>query len=76
MLETAEDCCRIHEVLARDQSTYDPMATLLVRDVVVQNMKEDGKTIEFLTVHLKAPKEQKLSTGVKVELFATDSFIR
>ena len=66
---------RIHEVLARDQTTFDPLSTLLVRDVVLGSTEEGGKKLEFLSVHLKSPKEQKLSKGVKVELFETDSFI-
>ena len=66
---------RIHEVLARDQDTYDPLSTLLVNDVTLHKTKEEGKELEFLSVHLKSAKEQKLSKGVRVELFATDSFI-
>ena len=62
-------------MLARDQTTYDPTATLLVKDVELHKREDDMKEIEFLSVHLKAPKEEKLNKGVKVELFATDSFI-
>ena len=66
---------RIHEVLARDRSTFDPMSTLLVRDVTLNSTEEGGKKLEYLSVHLKSPKEQKLSNGVRVEIFETGSFI-
>ena len=51
------------------------MSTLLVKDVSLHSTEEDGLKTEFLSVHLKSPKEQKLAKGVKVEVFATGTFI-
>ena len=65
---------RIHELLSKKQNTYDPNSTLLGVDVRLVKLKIDGADEEMLVVHLKSPKEQVLSTGVKVELFATNTF--
>ena len=62
-------------MLAREKGTYDPTSTLLARDVSLNSMKEEGKMLEYLSVHLKSPKEQKLARGITVELFETGSEI-
>ena len=41
----------------------------------MHTMKENGRIVKYLKVHLKSPKEQKLSAGVTVELFETSSEI-
>ena len=38
-------------------------------------MKENGKTMKLLRIHLRNPKEQKLAQGVTVELFQTGNFL-
>ena len=65
---------RIHELLSRNEDSFDPTTTLLGCDIKklcidVQGIKED-----LLMIHLKAPKEDKLKKGVKVELFSTGTF--
>ena len=65
---------RIHEILARDKNTFDPTSTLLARYVELKTKREGGQDTEYLTVHLKSPKEQKLAKGVTVELFPTENF--
>ena len=44
------------------------------QDVKLVKTKIDGVEEEILVVHLKSPKEEKLSQGVKVELFANGTF--
>ena len=65
---------RIHELLSRDECSYDPTTTLLGKDVRLVQTKVEGKTEEILIIHLKNPKEDKLLKGVNVELFATGTF--
>ena len=54
---------------------FDPISTLLAKDVTLHSLVEGGKPIEYLAVHIKSLKEQKLSTGITVELFETGSEI-
>ena len=65
---------RIHELLSKNVTCFDPTTTLLGNDVRLVNTKLDGKEEEILVVHLKSPKEEKLSQGVRVELFSTGTF--
>ena len=62
---------RIHELLSREEQSYDPTSTLLGKDVRLVKTKIDGNLEELLIVHLKSPKEDSLKMGVNVELFAT-----
>ena len=64
---------RIHELLSRETTSFDPSTTLLGKDVKLVKTKIDGIE-EILLVYLKSPKEDKLSQGVRVELFATGTF--
>ena len=41
----------------------------MVKDVKVLETNLEGRETKILEIHLKAPKEQKISKGVKVELF-------
>ena len=65
---------RIHELLSRNETTFDPSTTLLGKDVRLVKTKVGGVEEEILVVHLKSPKEQRLSAGVNVELFSTGTF--
>ena len=62
---------RIHELLSRKVSEYDPSNTLLGCDVSLQTAEIEGVVETYLMVHLKSPKEDKLRKGVNVELFRT-----
>ena len=65
---------RIHELLSREEETFDPTTTLLGKDVRMIKTKIDGKEEEILVVHLKSPKEDALKLGVNVEIFGTGTF--
>jgi hypothetical protein len=41
----------------------------------LDSMKENGKSVRLLRIHLRNPKEQKLAQGVTVELFQTGNFL-
>ena len=65
---------RIHEILSRNQTVFDPNTTLLGADVRLVKTKVEGIEEELLVIHLKSPKEEVILTGVNVELFATGIF--
>ena len=65
---------RIHELLSRDELTFDPTTTLLGKDIRLMKIKIDGVVEDVLAVHLKNPKEDKLKLGVNIELFSTRTF--
>ena len=60
---------RIHELLARDQLKFSSHSDLLADDVKENTMRIKGEAKRFLSVHLKHPKEERLSEGVTVEVF-------
>ena len=62
---------RIHEIVARETTTFDPTVCLLGKDLKLITMQEEGKAVRILQVHLKSPKEEKLAKGVTVEVFET-----
>ena len=63
---------RVHEMLAKKQSEFDPTVTLLGADVGLETLED--KT-QVLKVKLKAPKEARLRHGVVVDLFSTGSYL-
>ena len=66
---------RIHEILARDQMSFDPTTCLLGVDLVVDSMEDNGEQVGFIKVHLKSPKEQRLAKGITMELFETGTWV-
>ena len=66
---------RIHEILSRETVKYDPLTTLLMQDVKVEEVKVDNRVIQTLRINLKHPKEERLSAGVIIDVFASDDFM-
>ena len=62
---------RIHELLSRSESSFDPTTTLLGADIRLVNTKVSGEMEKILIIHLKCPKEDKLRLGVNIEFFST-----
>ena len=60
---------RVHELLCKKQSSFDPDFTLLGRDVKL--VTQGGR--EVLQLKIKAPKEQKVGKDVIVDVYSTDS---
>ena len=60
---------RIHEILAKEQSSFDPAFTLLTNDVKI---KKSGSGGEMLVVKLKCPKEDRTGKGSVVEVHGTN----
>ena len=60
---------RVHEILSREKTTFDPTSTLLLKDVTKAKVKVNGENINCLKVLLKHPKEERLSAGVIIDIF-------
>jgi hypothetical protein len=60
------------ELLSRSASWFDPAYTLLRKDVMITEDSEGKKVIQ---VKVKAPKEEKSSSAIVVDVFQTDTEI-
>ena len=60
---------RLHEILSKKKSEYDPSTTLLRRNLKLKTIYVEGSPVEVLLMDLKSPKESK-GNSVRVELFA------
>jgi hypothetical protein len=62
---------RIHEILCKKETEFDPDFTLLGRDVTLTNCKGMTGNRERLSVNLKCPKEARTGKSVVVDVFET-----
>ena len=62
---------RIHELLTKNQSSYDPAFTLLTNDVKVEKIRTKNGTQEILQVKLKSPKEDRIGKDIIVDVYET-----
>ena len=60
---------RINELLSKEKWTFSSYHDLLAEDVKVDTMKVKGVEHNYLGIHLKHPKEERLSEGITVEVF-------
>jgi hypothetical protein len=60
---------RIHELLCRTETSFDPAYDLLRQDVKMETARYGSETTKFLTVRLKSPKEQRDGKIVVVNVF-------
>ena len=63
---------RIHEVLPKEQNSYDKSTTLMRDDVKFTHLKSGGKMTRAVTLLLKNPKEDKTKHGVRIDIFETE----
>ena len=70
---TATSCLlgsfRIHEVLPVHRYSFDKTTTLMSEDVVKTTTVCEDKTVKTLSYHIKDPKENKSSHGIRVDIF-------
>ena len=67
---------RIHEVLPREQNAFDKSITLMEGDVKFTSLKSNGIMTRAVTLHLKNPKEDKTTHGIRVDIFETTGPLR
>ena len=66
---------RIHELLARAAGSYCRMTTMTAGDITVEKATLNGVKVDILKVHLKHPKEERLSAGVTIDCFPSGDFM-
>ena len=59
----------------REAEEYDPLTTMLTKDIVLQSVEVEGHKIQTLKVTLKHPKEERLSHGVVLDIFESGDFM-
>jgi hypothetical protein len=62
---------RIHELLARSSSTFDPDFTLLGQDAKIQHCSIEGRQTKCIEVRVKSPKESKAGSIAVIDVFET-----
>jgi hypothetical protein len=60
---------RIHELLCKNEASFDPAYELLGEDIVTTAVKEGDLVTTMITVKLKCPKEQRDGKAVLVDIF-------
>ena len=64
---------RIHEILAKNESFFDPDFTLLGHDIKMTTWHNCAKAIKILEVTIKAPKENKNGQDIVIDIFESDN---
>ena len=67
---------RIHEILPKEQNSFDKSVTLMTQDVSLTQLRSKGVMTKAIAVHLKNPKEDKSNKGVRVDIFETTGPLR
>ena len=65
---------RVHELLSRNRDSFDPITTLRCEDIELVSFFDGGVKKSLLRIHLKSPKERRVGTGVKLEIFSNGTF--
>lgn len=66
---------RVHELLSKECTRFDPRTTMMASAVKVSHAMVEGRKVDTLQVYLAHPKEERLSAGVKLDLFASGDFM-
>lgn len=60
---------RIHEILAKRETSFDPNFTLLGKDLLLKNCQIQGETVRILQVKLKSEKTKRVGAGTIVDVY-------
>ena len=66
---------RIHELLSRETKKFDPSSTMMASAIEVKKVMLEGRRMDTLRVYIAHPKEEKLSAGIKIDLFPSGDFM-
>ena len=66
---------RIHEILSKKRNEYDPLLTLLEKDVKLKQFDVQGLGEWVLSIHLKTQKQLRIGNGTNIEIFENGSFM-
>ena len=62
-------CLRIHEILCREKSNFDPEFTLLESDIKMNKIRHQGSDIKIIQLKLKSPKEDRIGKGKIIDIY-------
>lgn len=62
-------CLRIHEILCREKSSFDPEFTLLEADMKLNKISHQGSYIKIIQLKLKSPKEDRIGKGKIIDIY-------
>ena len=65
---------RVHKVLSKYKLNFDPLTTLCNKDVELIKFQNDKGERSLLRIFIKSPKEKRIGTGVKLEIFGNCTF--
>ena len=65
---------RVHELLSKHKNMFDPLTTLCKGDIELVKAQVGTEEKTFIRLHLKSPKERRIGTGVKLEIFGNQTF--
>lgn len=65
---------RVHEILSKTKSDFDPLTTLCKDDLQIEDVSVGKAKKSIIRLHLKSPKERRIGTGVKLEIFENQTF--
>ena len=62
---------RIHEILCRNINFYDPVFTLLQKDIKLKEIKVESQIIEILQVKIKSEKSDRVGVNTIVDVYSS-----
>ena len=68
-------CLRIHELLARKETEFDPEFTLLNRDILVKQITVSKTETTLLQIRLKSPKEDRIGKDKIIDVYQSNGII-
>ena len=66
---------RIHEILPQKQNCFDPLVTLLNKDISVRNIKIENNELQILQIKLKSEKTNKTGSHTLVDIYQSSTQI-
>ena len=66
---------RIHEILSRNENSFDPAYTLLTRDINLKEVKIGKSKEKILTLRLKSPKEDRVGKEIMIDIYASQGLL-
>ena len=65
---------RIHELLGKNKHEFDPLTTLCKEDIEIISERVGRESATLIRLHIKSPKERRIGTGVKLEIFENKTY--
>ena len=66
---------RIHELLSRNEGSFDPAFTLLWRDVQLKEVRIGKDNEKIITIKIKSPKEDRIGKEIIIDIYASHGLL-